>query len=504
MLAGRRKKPLRLLLFFLLFIVSITSYRFPPWLSTELTHAANAHGPYQGQETNLTLMSPGPFGSLYDPSTIEKGTHNTAPSQDLLVQVQGDSGLERRSQKQSAAGGIWLTLLALFLGGLALNLTPCVYPLIPITISYFGGKSERIRGHTIVHGIFYMFGLAVTNSLLGLSAALSGGMLGAALQHPLVLIFVASVMVAMGLSFFGLWELRLPQSLTQFASKGYPGFLGTFFMGLTLGIVAAPCLGPFILGLLIYVGQMGNPFLGFLYFFVLSIGLGLPLAILAVFSGALARLPKSGDWMLWIRKLMGWVLMAMAAFMISFVVSQDLFRPALLAGVAIAAGIHLGWLDKTGKNVRVFSYAKKIAGVAIVCGGIIYLLLGIRPAGKIAWMPYDQAILAKAAEEKKPLIIDFYADWCAPCRIMDKEVFSDHDVVKLMRNLITVQVDLTNVKPSHDRLLRQYQIRGIPTTVFINRQGTEETKLRIVGLVTKSEFIKRLTVLLNRSDSMQE
>jgi len=188
----------------------------------------------------------------------------------------------------------------------------------------------------------------------------------------------------------------------------------------------------------------------------------------------------------------------MAAFMISFVVSQDLFRPALLAGVAIAAGIHLGWLDKTGKNVRVFSYAKKIVGIAIVCGGIIYLLLGIRPVQKIAWMPYDEAILAKAAEEKKPLIIDFYADWCAPCRIMDKEVFSDHDVVKLMRNLITVQVDLTNAKPSHDRLLRQYQIRGIPTTVFINRQGTEETKLRIVGLVTKSEFLDRLGRLLKK------
>jgi thiol:disulfide interchange protein DsbD len=420
------------------------------------------------------------------------------------VQVSQDSRPEGDPPAAEKGGSIWLTLLALFLGGLALNLTPCVYPLIPITVSYFGGKSERIRGHTILHGILYMVGLAVTNSILGVSAALTGGMLGFALQNPIVLILVAAVMVAMGLSFFGLWELRLPLWLIRSASKSYAGLFGTFFMGLTLGIVAAPCLGPFILGLLIYVGQMGNPFLGFLYFFVLSIGLGLPLAILAVFSGALARLPKSGDWMLWIRKLMGWVLMGMAAFMISFVVSHNLFRPALLAGVAIAAGIHLGWLDKTGKNVRVFSYAKKIAGVAIVCGGVIYLLLGIRPTGKIAWVPYDEAILAKAAEEKKPLIIDFYADWCAPCRLMDKEVFSDHDVVKLMRNLITVQVDLTNAKPSHDRLLRQYQIRGIPTTVFINRQGTEETKLRIVGLVTKSEFLKRLTVLLNKSDSMRE
>ena len=440
-----------------------------------------------------------------------------------------------------------MTLLALFLGGLALNLTPCVYPLIPITISYFGGKSETIRGHTIVHGIFYMIGLAVTNSLLGLSAALSGGMLGAALQHPLVLIFVASVMVAMGLSFFGLWELRLPQSLTQFASKGYPGFLGTFFMGLTLGIVAAPCLGPFILGLLIYVGQMGNPFLGFLYFFVLSIGLGLPLALLAVFSGAIARLPKSGDWMLWIRKLMGWVLMGMAAFMVGPVVPYPVLKSALLAGVLVAGGIHLGWLDKTrkkaeivssiGSNIRtpektladfrvepattmggvsrvkelifkyglhifrkcvsilrikVFPYAKKIVGTAMVCGGIVYLLMSIRPASQIEWIPYDQSVIAQATEAKRSVVLEFYADWCAPCRIMERDVFTDPEIIKLSRKFVTVRADVTKVQPFHHELMDRYQIHGIPTVVFINSEGKEVERLRVVGLVDRAEFVDRL------------
>ncbi|MFB0532426.1 MAG: protein-disulfide reductase DsbD family protein, partial [Desulfatiglandales bacterium] len=316
-------------------------------------------------------------------------------------------------------------------------------------------------------------------------------------QNPLVLIFVAGVMVAMGLSFFGLWELRLPLLLTRLASKNYAGFFGTFFMGLTLGIVAAPCIGPFVLGLLVYVGQKGEAFLGFLYFFVLSMGLGLPLAVLAVFSGAIARLPKSGDWMLWIRKLMGWVLMGMAGFFMIGPVVSDLFgRHWLLAGVSVAAGIHLGWLDKTGGALRVFPHLKKAMGTAMVCGGIIYLLLTVQHVSGVEWIPYDHSIIAKAMEEKKPAIIDFYAEWCTPCRIMDKEVFADPEVVALSRNVVAVRLDLSREQPFHEEVLRRYQVRGIPTIVFINREGLEEKRLRINYHVGKSEFLNRLTWLL--------
>jgi thiol:disulfide interchange protein DsbD len=244
-----------------------------------------------------------------------------------------------------AGAGLWLTLLFIFTGGLALNLTPCIYPLIPITVSYFGGKSQSAFSHTIIHGILYLTGLSVTNSALGVSSALSGGMLGSALQNPVVLIFVAGVMTALGLSFFGFWEIRVPGVLSRMASKSYKGYFGTFFMGLTLGIVAAPCLGPFILGLFTYVGQMGDPFLGFLYFFVLSLGMGLPLCILAIFSGAIDRLPMSGDWMIWIRKLMGWVLIAMAAYFIRPLFTSLPIKSLILAGVILIAGYTLdGWI----------------------------------------------------------------------------------------------------------------------------------------------------------------
>ena len=479
MIDGLWKKTLRTLLFLLLIVI---------WVFVVKADTTHSQGSYQTKEAY----------------TVLQGTQNTALGQDRLIQVKGDSDIERRSQEESTGASIWFTLLAIFLGGLALNLTPCVYPLIPITVSYFGGKSERIRGQTIIHGLLYMFGLSMTNSLLGLSAALSGGMLGFALQNPFVLIFVVAVMVAMALSFFGLWELKLPIGLTRLASKSYAGFLGTFFMGLTLGIVAAPCLGPFILGLLVYVGQMGDPFLGFIYFFVLSIGLGLPLSVLAIFSGAIVRLPKSGDWMLWIRKFMGWVLLGMAAFMISPLISHLFGRHWLLAGVSAAAGIHLGWLDKTGAKLRIFPYLKKVMGVVLVCGGIVYLVLTSQHVGGIEWIPYDESIIAKAVEEKKPMIIDFYADWCGPCVAMEKEVFTDPEVIKLSRNVINMRLDLTKVKQFHNEVMRKYQIRGIPTAVFINRQGVEEKRLRAVGFVDKSEFLNRLTWLLNKSPSAQE
>ena len=192
---------------------------------------------------------------------------------------------------------VW-TFLGIFIGGMALNLTPCVYPLIPITVSYFGGRSGQGRGRLLAHGLCYLAGLAFTNSLLGVAAALTGGLMGSLLQNPLVLISVATILVFFATSLFGFWELRLPGVLTQAASKSYAGYFGSLFMGLTLGVVAAPCIGPFVLGLLTWVASMGSPWLGFLVFFTLSLGLGLPLFFLAIFSGSLEKLPRSGEWML--------------------------------------------------------------------------------------------------------------------------------------------------------------------------------------------------------------
>jgi len=310
---------------------------------------------------------------------------------------------------------------------------------------------------------------------------------------------VAAVLIFFATSLFGLWELRMPHGLTQAAAKTWTGYLGSLFMGMTLGIVASACIGPFILGLLTWVATIGSIWIAFLIFFTLSLGLGLPLFFLALFSGQLSKLPRSGEWMLWVKKLLGWILVGMAAYFIRPLLPGTV-KVFLTAAVALSAALHLGWIDRTRAEFRGFEWLR--TGTAIAGLIIATALIGswvMRGPGA-AMQPYSEPLLLEAQRLKKPVIIDFYADWCAPCRELDEVTFHDPEIVKQARSdFIMIKVDLTQKgNPLHERLLDRYGVKGVPTVVFLDRWGKEQHDLRLVDYLPADQFLIRMAEIKYR------
>ncbi len=225
--------------------------------------------------------------------------------------------------------GLLATLAIAALLGLGLNLTPCVYPLISVTIAYFGGQSGQATGRIVLLACAYVLGIAITFSALGVSAALSGSLFGSALQQPLVLAGVAVVLVLLAASNFGLWHMRAPGILAQRAGKASAGMSGALAMGLTMGVVAAPCVGPIVVALLLFIAARQDAVLGFALFFALAVGMGAPYVALAVAAGSIRRLPRSGEWLAWVEHLFGFLLLGLALYFLEPLLGADVVEVAL-------------------------------------------------------------------------------------------------------------------------------------------------------------------------------
>ncbi len=252
----------------------------------------------------------------------------------------------------------------MLLGGLALNLTPCVYPLIGVTIAYFGNQGGGPR-RVLILAILFVLGIAMMFSSVGVAVALSGGLFGAAMQNPFVLSAVAAMMLVLAASSFGFFVIQPPQFMAQWAGAARPGYAGSFLMGLGMGVVAAPCIGPIVLGLLLMVERSGNPLFGFALFFTLAIGLGLPYVGLAMAAGSIRRLPRSGEWLAWVEQLFGFILVGLAIYFLDPVLPNHMMS-RLLPYYAAVAGIFLGFFSPAGRNWRPFLVIRSGIGIAAV------------------------------------------------------------------------------------------------------------------------------------------
>lgn len=377
--------------------------------------------------------------------------------------------------------GFAVVLLLLFAGGLALNLTPCVYPVIPLTVSFFGGQAKGESRRVFGLATLYVLGMATTYSALGVAAGLSGKLFGAALQSPWVLAVIAAVLVGLALSMFGLYDIRMPTGLMQ-KTGARSGRAGAYAMGLLVGVVAAPCVGPFVLGLLAFVAARQNAFLGFLFFFVLSLGLGIPYLFLAAFSGSLSRLPRAGEWMEGIKSVFGWVLLAMAAYFLRTALPRpagDWILPAVLvAGAAVLA--------LRGANLK--PAARAAAAVVFLAAAIFFFPRGASASPE--WRPYAESAVAAAG---RPAVVDFSASWCLPCRELDEKTFSDARVRRELEKRALFKADMTrSASPEVVALSQKYAILGVPTIVFLDAAGRETAGVRLVGFEDADAFLKRL------------
>jgi thioredoxin:protein disulfide reductase len=375
-----------------------------------------------------------------------------------------------------------------FLAGLALNLTPCVYPLIPITVGFFSRQSEGKTSRTFGLALAYVLGMSVTYSALGVFAALSGSLFGAWLQKPAVLVVIALIVLALALSMFGLYEIQAPHFITD-RTGSKAGVLGALTMGLFVGFVAAPCIGPFVISLLTYVAQQGSAALGFGLFFTLAMGLGLPYLVLGTVSGSLKAMPRSGEWMIAVRKVFGFLLVALAAWFLRPLLPERVFEWGVALPL-IAGGVWFLFFEKAGSALGWFRGVKIAIGVALLAAAVPFVLPGKEGAG-LAFEPYSDAALADAAAAGKPVVIDFYADWCLPCKELEKFTFTDPGVKQALEGWVLLKADLTKTaSPEVAALRTKWNIQGVPTIVFLGPDG-KESRPRVVQFEKPAAFLSR-------------
>lgn len=457
---------------------------------------------YTPQRRTLTLARPGmpeDAACLRDVGLAVADGGPDSPSADG-----GGGGLaEDQALFARLAGGALLPSLLLFFGlGILLTFTPCVLPMVPIVSGILAGARDLTRARSLwLTGIFVL-AMSLVYAGAGAIAATTGASLQAALQAPWVLSAFALLMVALALASFGLYQLRLPARLTNLLDslsrrQRGGGEAGVAAMGALSALIAGPCVTPPLVGALLYIAQTGDTLTGALALFAMGLGMGVPLLLVGAALGTL--LPRAGAWMQLINGALGFALLGLALWFLDRIpaLHQAVGYLWALLAVAALAGLSLG-LHRLGR--RILPAIAALAGTAaLALFAVSGATLPWRPGPESAALRPDlhastlQQVRRQIAASDKPVVLDFYADWCVECRLMEKDVFAQPQIRQLLRGWTLVRVDITANDAAARRLLREYGVIGPPTLIFAAPDGREARALRAVGFVDAQALQRRLS-----------
>ena len=433
--------------------------------------------------------------------------------------------LSEQDQFASLLSGdnLLLTLGAFFLAGLALSLTPCVFPMIPIISSIIAGHGHRITTRRAMFlSAVYVLAVSVTYTIAGVLAGLFGENLQAAFQNAWIISFFSLIFVLLSLSMFGFYELQLPnawQSKLNKTSNHQQGgtVTGVAVMGLLSALIVGPCMAAPLAGALIYIGQTGDPVMGGLALFTLSMGMGVPILLIGASAGKL--LPKAGRWMDSIKAGFGVALLLMAVWMLDRVVPVTVTM-TLTAIILIIAAIYMRAVDAIAHDAKGWLKLWKGVGVMLLLYGSA-LLIGVFSGGKSLIYPLKglssnsasaselntlsfvtvttigqlEPLLKQAKESGKPVMLDFYADWCISCIELEHVTFADTKVQQALSGFVRIKVDVTANDDESKALSKAYKVIGPPALIFYNQSGVLRSELTLIGVIDPSDFVSHLTRL---------
>ncbi len=425
-------------------------------------------------------------------------------------------------------GSFWAVVATFFGFGLLLALTPCVFPMIPILSGIIAGQNKHLtKTSGFMLSLAYVLGMAITYALAGVAAALSGTLLSNALQNPWALGVGAGLFVLLALSMFGFFEIQLPSALqSKFsdASNRMKGgnFVGVFIMGALSAVIVGPCVAPPLAAALAFIAQTGNTTLGGLALFVLALGMGVPLLLVGLSAGAL--LPKAGGWMNAVKNFFGVLMLAIAIYLISPIIPAWV-NMLLWALLLVASAVYLHALDPLPAHASGWTRLWKGLGVVLLIGGLA-IILGMLAGSRDLLQPLDvfksgaggtamaaeqkglsfekvktvaelDARLAAAKADGRPVMLDFYADWCVSCKEMERFTFSDPKVQARLQNVVLLKADVTANTDADKALLKRFNLFGPPGLIFWNSAGAQ-SDFKVIGFEKADKFLASVDAALGK------